>query len=203
MMARILILFTLIFSQFTSATVSQVHRDLHNAIGEKGIIHFHGAVMVSPCAFSAESREQSVDMKEIPARKFHQAGDRSDQVIFTIRMKDCLAGAHESHEDIPGKVTGTNTRVYTSDERVISLAFMGEQDAANPELLMVHGGTTGLGLRLMDSKGKALVLNQTQHPYLLMPGDNSLTFIASLESTQKNVGSGSFYGMVHLMMEYL
>lgn len=203
MTARTLILSALMFSCCASATLSPVHRDLYDVEGQNGVVHFHGAVLTSPCILANESQEQDVDMGEVSARSFRQEGSRSKRVIFVVNLKGCLAGAHESHEDIPGKMTGINVRSYTTDERVISLTFAGESDGANPDLLMVLGGVRGLGLRLMDSKGTPLFLNQTQHPYLLFPGDNTLTFMAALESTQKYVGAGSYYGMVRLMMEYL
>ena len=201
MIARTLILSALMFSCCASATLSPVHRDLYDVEGQNGVVHFHGAVLTSPCILASESQEQDVDMGEVSARSFSQEGSQSQKVTFVINLKGCLAGAHESHEDIPGKMTGVNVRSYTTDERVISLTFAGESDDVNPNLLMVHGGVRGLGL--MDSKGSPLFLNQTQHPYLLFPGDNTLTFMAALESTQKYVGAGSYYGMVRLMMEYL
>nr|WP_314425844.1 fimbrial protein [uncultured Erwinia sp.] len=203
MITRALIFSAIMFSSGVYATYSPVHRDLHDVEGENGVVHFHGSVLTSPCILASDSQEQDIDMGEVSARLFHQAGDRSQRVIFAIRMKDCLAGAHGFVDDVPGQMTGTNVRTYISDERVISLTFAGEPDVANPDLLMVRGGVRGLGLRLMDSKGNVLPLNQTQRPYLLTPGDNTLSFMASLESTQRYVGAGSYYGMVRLMMEYL
>lgn len=204
MMSRnVVIASVFLFSYCAEAAPSSAHRDLHNVEGENGIVHFHGAVLVSPCLLDSGSQEQDIDMGDVPARLFKQAGDRSARVIFAVKMKDCLAGARSSHRDVAGEMTGSNPRRYTSQERVISLTFSGESDAENPDLLKVNGGVRGLGLRLLDGKGQDLVLNQSQSPYLLMPGDNSLTFMATLESTRNNVGAGHYYSVVRLRMEYL
>lgn len=193
----------LLFSSVSYAELSHLHRDLHNVEGEYGVLHFFGGVMVSPCILSSESQEQGIDMGNVTARYFKRAGDRSPAVIFTINIRDCLAGVHESHADIAGYSRGIFTHTYTSREQLVSLRFAGESDFTNPELLKIDGRTQGLGLRLLDNNGNPLALNQAQHPYLLPPGDSNLTFRAMLESTRSQITAGDYQGTVHLMMEYL
>lgn len=182
---------------------SDRHNDLNNVDGQFGTVHFRGDVLVSPCILASQSQEQLVDMKTASAGEFHRIGDRSRKVTFVLKLQDCLAGARQVYEDFPGHTLGGDAHLLTSQERVVSLFFSGESNAANPNLLQLEGNLHGLGLRLFDAQGNPLSLNQAQPPYLLSPGNNSLTFMAALESTGSRVSSGSYLGTLHLRVEYL
>lgn len=193
----------LLCSPLAEAELNKTRRDLHNVPGEYGVVHFSGDVLVSPCILASESQEQLVVMKSASARQFHRAGDRSDKAIFVLKLQDCVAGAHQRHDDLPGQSIGDEREIYTTAEQVVSLHFTGEAEAENADLLRVEGNVRGLGLRLFDARGTPLSINQAQHPYLLSPGDNSLTFMAALEATQSQVSAGSYISTLHLQVEYL
>lgn len=46
-----------------------------------GNVIFNGSVYASPCVLAPQSRLQIIEMGEISARRFHQAGDRSQPVL--------------------------------------------------------------------------------------------------------------------------
>lgn len=186
-----------------AAALKDTRSDLHNVDGQYGTVHFRGDVLVSPCILASQSQEQLVEMKTATAREFHHAGDRSRKVTFVLKLQDCLAGARQVHEDFPGHTIGRDAHLLSSSERVVSLFFSGEPDGANHDLLQLEGNVHGLGLRLFDARGEPLSLNQAQTPYLLSPGNHSLTLMAALEATDSWVSGGSYLGTLHIRVEYL
>lgn len=91
----------------------------------------------------------------------------------------------------------------TCGEQAATLVFLGESDPDNPQLLKLHGGVQGVGLRLKDQRGRALSLNQPGAPYVLQPGGNTLWFSAQLESTRQFIEANQFKGVVHVQLVYL
>ncbi|MGM1328343.1 fimbrial protein, partial [Klebsiella michiganensis] len=98
---------------------------------------------------------------------------------------------------------GNSKHLYTTGEQAVQLTFIGESDERNRQLLRLTGSISGAGIRLLDVKERALDINQTQPPFIVKTGDSSLTFIAVLESTGRNVTAGNFSGLLRLKMEYL
>lgn len=179
------------------------HNDGDHSGEDSGVVRFHGSVFASPCVLAMKSRIQDVEMSDISARRFHQAGDRSQPVLVKVYLKDCLKGASMVRGSVAAKTSAQNWRAWSTGEQAVQLTFIGEADAANSQLIHTEGSTRGAGIRLLDSDGKALELNQTQRPYLVKTGDSELTFMAALESTGTSVTAGDFRGLVRLKMEYL
>ncbi len=164
---------------------------------------FNGSVYASPCVLAPQSRLQIIEMGEISARRFHQAGDRSQPVLVRVELRDCLKGASQARDSIASRTTGSSKHLYTTGEQAVQLTFIGESDEHNRQLLRLTGSISGAGIRLLDVKERALDINQTQPPFIVKTGDSSLTFIAVLESTGRNVTAGNFSGLLRLKMEYL
>lgn len=167
-----------------------------------GKVIFHGSVYASPCVLAPQSRLQIIEMGEISARRFHQAGDRSQPVLIRIDLKDCLKGASQARDSLASKTTGIDKHLYTTGEQAVQLTFIGESDMNNRQLLRLTGGISGAGIRLLDTKARALDINQTRPLLIVKTGDSSLTFMAALESTGTNVIAGDFSGLLRLKMEY-
>lgn len=168
-----------------------------------GNVIFNGSVYASPCVLAPQSRLQIIEMGEISARRFHQAGDRSQPVLVRVELRDCLKGASQARDSIASRTTGSSKHLYTTCEQAVQLTFIGESDEHNRQLLRLTGSISGAGIRLLDVKERALDINQTQPPFIVKTGDSSLTFIAVLESTGRNVTAGNFSGLLRLKMEYL
>ena len=151
-----------------------------------GNVIFNGSVYASPCVLAPQSRLQIIEMGEISARRFHQAGDRSQPVLVRVELRDCLKGASQARDSIASRTTGNSKHLYTTGEQAVQLTFIGESDEHNRQLLRLTGS-----------------INQTQPPFIVKTGDSSLTFIAVLESTARNVTAGNFSGLLRLKMEYL
>lgn len=178
-------------------------QDMSNTEAEAGNVHFHGRVFVSPCVLDMSTRDQSVELGDISAARFHQRGDRSTPVKFTVRLNDCLKGATETIENFPAEMSGRYLRVRGTGEQGVTIRFSAEGDSANADLVKLRGSVHGAGLRIMNGNQALLGLNRDQKLYLINPGNNTLTFLAALESTQQSVSAGEFQGLVRLEVEYL
>lgn len=191
------------FQALAESAISPQSNDPDHVKEDSGIVRFHGNVFASPCVMSSESRFQDISLGDVSARMFHKAGDRSQPVTFKVYLRDCLKGAATYRNNIAASQIGQEWRTYTTGEQAVQMTFVGESDAANNSLLRTTGSTFGAGVRLMSVDGKPYVLNQTQAPYLVQPGDSVLTFQAALESTGSSVGAGAFSGLMRIKMEYL
>ncbi|MER5113301.1 fimbrial protein [Serratia marcescens] len=171
--------------------------------GTTGTVSFHGGLLSSPCSLTPDSRDQSVDLGDVSARDFRNAGDRSAPVHFRLSFRNCLLGARALADNPAGPRNGDAGRLYLQGEQAATLVFLGESDVDNPSLLKLNGGVQGIGLRLQDQQGQALELNQRSHPYILQPGSNTLWFSASVESTQRAVMAAGFAAVAHIQVIYL
>lgn len=171
--------------------------------GTTGTVSFHGGLLSSPCSLMPDSRDQSVDLGDVSARDFRNAGDRSAPVRFRLSFRNCLLGARALADNPAGPRNGDASRLYLQGEQAATLVFLGESDVDNPSLLKLNGGVQGIGLRLQDQQGQALELNQRSRPYILQPGSNTLWFSASVESTQQAVMAAGFAAVAHIQVIYL
>lgn len=187
----------------SSGQAAQGPHDRREVSGEYGNVHFHGRVYTSPCVLDMASREQTIDLGDISARRFRQAGDRSQPVLITLHLNDCLKGAARVISDTPALGSGGATVIHSTAETGIGLTFIAEASPGNSDLVRVRGDVHGAGLRLLSARMRPLSLNQPQQLYVLKPGDNIITLMAALESTQSGVTAGEFHGLVRLKLEYL
>lgn len=171
--------------------------------GTTGTVSFHGGLLSSPCSLTPDSRDQAVDLGDVSARDFRNAGDRSAPVRFRLSFRNCLLGARALADNPAGPRNGDASRLYLQGEQAATLVFLGESDVDNPSLLKLNGGVQGIGLRLQDQQGRALELNQRSRPYILQPGSNTLWFSASVESTQRAVMAAGFATVAHIQVIYL
>ncbi|WP_058910658.1 fimbrial protein [Entomohabitans teleogrylli] len=191
------------FSALADIPLQPQHYNQGQRVEDSGIVHFHGSVYASPCVLAPQSRLQVIELGDVSARSFRQMGDRSKPVLVKIYFKDCLKGAAQSRSSLASKTTGNDWRAYTTGEQAVQLTFIGESDPANSQLLRTTGNVLGAGVRILDIKGRALDINQTQPPYVVKTGDSELTFMAALESTGTWVTAGEFRGLLRLKMEYM
>lgn len=171
--------------------------------GTTGTVSFHGGLLSSPCSLTPDSQDQSIDLGDVNARDFQNAGDQSTPVRFRLSFRNCLLGAKALADNPAGQRNGDAAQLYLQGEQAATLVFLGDSDVNNPELLKLNGGVQGIGLRLKDQQGRALALNQQSRPYVLQPGSNTLWFSASVESTQRAVMAAGFSGVAHIQVIYL
>lgn len=203
----LLALFLFSVSQQTLADINvpilPQHQDKDHQGEDGGKVMFHGSVYASPCVLAPASRLQTVDLGEMSAGSFHQAGDRSRPAQVRVEFRDCLKGASQARDSGAARTIGDNKHRYTNNaEQAVQMTMIGDSDENNPQLLHLTGSTSGAGIRLLDTHQRALDINQTQSPFLVKSGDSSQVFHAALESTGRNVTAGHFNGLLRLKMEY-
>jgi len=171
--------------------------------GTTGTVSFHGGLLSSPCSLTPDSQDQAIDLGDVNASNFQNAGDQSAPVRFRLSFRNCLLGAKALADNPAGPRNGDAGQLYLKGEQAVTLVFLGDSDVNNPDLLKLNGGVQGIGLRLKDQQGRALSLNQQSRPYILQPGSNTLWFSAQVESTQKYPLANQFNGVVHVQLVYL
>lgn len=178
-------------------------QDMSNVPGEYGNVRFHGRVFVSPCVLDMASRDQTINLGDISASRFRQSGDRSDPVLVTLYLNDCLKGSGHTLRDFPGQTSEMPERTHSTVERGVSMTLMAESAPENSDLGCIHGDVRGAGIRLLTERNQLIHLSQPQRMWILKPGDNAIHFLAALESIGREVTAGEFNGLVRLKLEYL
>lgn len=178
-------------------------QDMSNVSGEYGNVRFHGRVFVSPCVLDMASRDQTINLGDISASRFRQSGDRSDPVLVTLYLNDCLKGSGHTLRDFPGQTSEMPERTHSTVERGVSMTLMAESAPENSDLGRIHGDVRGAGIRLLTERNQLIHLSQPQRMWILKPGDNAIHFLAALESIGREVTAGEFNGLVRLKLEYL
>ena len=186
-----------------SVQATSGRQDMSNVSGEYGNVRFHGRVFVSPCVLDMASRDQTIDLGDISASRFRQGGDRSDPVLVTLYLNGCLKGSGHTLRDFPGQTSEMPELAYSTVERGVSMTMMAEGAPENSDLGRIRGDVRGAGIRLLTEGNQLIHLNQPQRMWILKPGDNSIHFLAALESFGREVTAGEFNGLVRLKLEYL
>ncbi|MEW5561991.1 fimbrial protein [Enterobacter asburiae] len=163
-------------------------------------INFVGALLSTPCSLAVDSQEQQVNLGSISSGHFRNQGDRSQQVRFTLRFQDCLMGAHSYRDGVNSTHTAEDS-AWLSGEQTVAFSFTGVADDNNSGLLKLNGAS-GVGVRLKDARDVDIPLNQSLNNAFLTPGDNTLNFSASLESTQKYVQADYIDAIVNINVYY-
>ena len=172
-----------------------------NEFAQTGKVHFSGGLLSTPCSLSVESQEQWVNLGNTPASQFRHRGDSGPEVRFSLKFQDCLMGASGWQQAEESLKDPASSEVYTSGEQLVSFSFSGVSDNDNFELLKLNGAL-GVGLRLRDAVARPVALNERINTFLLQPGDNTLTFSASLESTGKYVQADYIDAVVNVNVYY-
>lgn len=96
--------------------------------GTVGNVSFHGGLLSSPCSLTPDSQDQSIDLGDVNAREFHNAGDRSAPVRFRLSFRNCLLGARALADNPAGQRNGDAHPLFLRSEQTAMLVFIGESD---------------------------------------------------------------------------
>lgn len=75
--------------------------------GTTGTVSFHGGLLSSPCSLTPDSRDQSVDLGDVSARDFRNAGDRSAPVRFRLSFRTACWARARWRITRPARATAT------------------------------------------------------------------------------------------------
>lgn len=154
-----------------------------------GNIHFTGRIVNAACAVSADSTDQTVNLRQFRTARFAAPGDYSGRVPFTIKLEDC------------------DTAVSTK----ASVAFNGPADRADNTILGISniaggasGAASGVGIELRDHLDNVLLPNGATYsaPFTLVDGKNVLHFTARYKSTTRTVTPGQADADATFTMQY-
>ena len=143
-------------------------------------VEFSGTLVSEPCQVATESEEQLVDFSNIASKTFIKH-TRSAPKRFTIMLKEC---------DLE---LGTQ----------VSVTFLGEPDAIQPDTFAIQGQAKGIAIALEDENGKPVPPNQELTPVNLVEGDVPLNYVAYVQATDfEQVDFGDFMTTVTYALEY-
>ncbi|MFC0229482.1 fimbrial protein [Serratia aquatilis] len=147
-----------------------------------GTVKFFGEIIDAPCTLDADSVDQTYDMGQVSNRVLADEGVGASQ-DFTIELKDC-------------DITTLKT---------VKVAFTGQTDVNNANLLGLAGTASGAGIQLVDGNNVKVKLDGTQGiATYLQNGDNTLNFAAYLQGSKTGVAvvPGDFTAVTNFTLAY-
>lgn len=163
--------------------------------GANGTLYVHGALTESACRLEMSSARQDIWLGETGTASLEALGAQGTPVAFELRLKDCL----RTPASLRDSRTGTLT--WAPNQPAVSVSFRAPADMDSPQLVKVQG-VSGLGLRLMDSRGKDVRLGSRGEPLFLTPGQSSLTYTVTPERTSAPMVAGAYRAAVDFQLNY-
>lgn len=163
--------------------------------GMSGLLDISGALNHSACAVDMTSSYQAVELNNVPRSQLQRPGDGATPVAFQLRFFDCRRAAGSVTNERTGKL------VWSAYQPVVSVAFLAPADADDPRLIKVKG-TSGMGLRLMDSMGRDVRLGSLGEPLFIAHGSDTLTWYVQPTRTSAALTNGAFKAVVDFRLNY-
>lgn len=163
--------------------------------GANGTLRVYGSLTESACRLEMESQRQDIQLGNSGSAQLLRPGDRGTPVSFQIKLKDCVRGPSAARD------TRTGSLAWSSMQPAVSVYFFGSSDDDLPDYIQVKGAG-GLALRLTDSHGRLLPLNQRALPLLLSPGSDQLTYTVTPVRTPAPLRVGAFQASLEFRMIY-
>lgn len=163
--------------------------------GANGTLYVHGALTESACRLDMDSARQDIWLGETGTARLEALGAQGTPVAFELRLKDCLRTPASQRDSRTGAL------VWANDQPAVSVSFRAPADMDNPQLVKAQG-VSGLGLRLLDSRGQDVRLGSRGEPLFLTPGQSSLTYTVTPERTAAPLVAGAYRAAVDFQLNY-
>lgn len=177
-----------------AATAADAEKQWGND-GNVGVLHVRGALTESACRLDMTSAWQDISLGEVGTGRFQHIGARGTPVTVTFKLLDCLSSGSRNVDE------RTATRKWSAEQPSATVYFVAPADDDNPQLVQVSGAE-GVGLRLLDSTGREVVLGQRGTPLLLTPGQDQLFYQIMLERTRAALSAGAFWSQINFKLNY-
>lgn len=165
--------------------------------GEHGELHVSGKLTEAACRLDMTSALQQVELGNILVSDMVKTGMQGKPVLFQLHLKDCLRTSGSRKNNRTGNLT------WSENQPIVSVAFLAQTDVDTPDLVQLDGqGTSGIGLRLMDTQYQTVYLGTWSRPYFLDPGMDDMTFYVVPERTSAPLGTGAFQAFVDFHLNY-
>ncbi|CAO95309.1 MrfX protein [Erwinia tasmaniensis Et1/99] len=163
--------------------------------GSHGTLQVQGNLTESACRLDMSSARQDVWMKDTGTARLAVPGDRAAPVAFEMRLTDCLRTQAGQRDGRTGALS------WSSVQPTVSVSFHAPADMDNPQLVKAQG-VSGLGLRLLDSRGEDVRLGSRGKPLFLTPGHSSLYYTVIPERTSAPLLAGAYRAAVDFQLSY-
>lgn len=148
-----------------------------------GRVNMQGAILDTACAIATESREQIIDMKNVPASDIARDG-QGQPVPFSIELVNCVLERADKTQP---------------DWKQFQITFDGYADG---ELFGITGDAAGIALRIADSAGNIARPGTPMPPLNIVSGNYRLNYSMTLISNKKPIKTGDYYSSVRFKMDY-
>jgi type 1 fimbria pilin len=163
--------------------------------GANGTLYVHGALTESACRLEMSSAHQDIWLGETGTARLEALGAQGTPVSFELRLKDCLRTPASLRDSRTGALT------WAPNQPAVSVSFRAPSDMDSPQLVKAQG-VSGLGLRLLDSRGKDVRLGSRGEPLFLTQGQSSLTYTVTPERTKAPLVAGAYRAAVDFQLNY-
>lgn len=164
--------------------------------GNHGAIVVEGALSESACRLEMDTQHQTVMMGDIGTGRLKQVGDRGNEVGFDIRLVDCIRSAGASRDEQSGNL------LWAKYEPVVTVSFRAVLDDDNPQLIKANG-VGGVGLRLLDPRGRDVRLGGRGEPMILTGNRQAVLHYTLIpERTSAPLQAGAYRALVDFRLSY-
>lgn len=157
--------------------------DNWNVAGEHGQLRVHGSLLEGPCLLDMRSEFQAVAMESSSLVDLQKPGDTGKPVNITFRLLGCK-----------------NACIKSAAAEETTLKFMSPADADEPSLFQLTG-VTGVGLRLLDRKGRQILPGESVDPEC-ESASRQLTYTVIPVRTKAPLTRGNFEATMDFGMSY-
>lgn len=149
--------------------------------GKYGRVSMQGAVINAACAIAVESREQTIDMGEVPLSDIIRNG-QSRSKNFSIKLINCVPERH-------GEIKWRQFRIV----------FDGEADG---KLFSAHGRVSGVGIQISAANGNIIIPGKIVTVNDIVPGDILLNYTLKLVADRHALKSGDYSSAIRFWLDY-
>lgn len=175
--------------------VAHAQQDGWDVDGQHGELHVFGALTEGACRLDMESAWQDVDLGATPSSSLRRPGDEGTPVTFHLQLRDCgLLGGNQRDSHL-------NDMTWDALQPVVSVSFSAMEDQDVPELVGLRG-VSGVGLRLRDSEGRDVTLDEKATPHFVTPANDELIYTVTPERTKAPLTMGDYLAVVNFRLNY-
>ncbi len=148
-----------------------------------GDINLSGSIIDVPCSIDVDSRNQTLDMGQLPAGRIIREGQGLAHAL-TIKLVNCLL--FKVHDELP-------------EWRYFQITFDGRNDNGK---FGISGNAEGVALQISDRQGRIAVPGSPLPIGQLNPEEMSLQYSVRLVSNARRLQAGEYSSLVHFKMDY-
>lgn len=163
--------------------------------GAHGVLYVRGVLTESACRLEMSSARQDIELPNMSTGRLRKFGASGDPVSFELRLADCLGSGVGLRDERTGE------RMATIGQPAVRVSFRAMNDADTPQWVQTQGAS-GVGLRLLDSRGDDIRLGERGRPLQLSQGENTLHYTVTPMRTAAPLESGAYHAVIDFHLSY-